>query len=172
LNRHLKTGLLVFLLGCSGVRADQYLTEEQALALALEKPKAARRMELPNEEPAAVDTLKAFVGDLKGGGKGVVFLDAVIGKHDAIDYMVVVSSGGEVRRIEILEYREAYGGQVRGAHWRKQFIGKKPSAPPEHGENIQNIAGATLSCKHVTEGVAKILKIFEERKSEMLGKTP
>jgi hypothetical protein len=37
-----------------------------------------------------------------------------------------------------------------------------------HGRDINNIAGATLSCRHVTEGVEKLLKIFREKKRELL----
>src|SRR5436853_967266 len=157
-----RSALFLFALAvCPLAHAEQYLTESQALALAFEKPAAVRRLELANSEPMAVDKLKVFTGELKSGaGRGAAFIDAVIGKHQPITYMVVVNAGGEIRRVEILEYRETYGGQVREEPWRRQFEGKKPGSPPEHGEDIQNIAGATLSCRHVTEGVAKILKIF------------
>lgn len=165
-----RIALLLLVLTLSPLaRAEEYLTEEQALALAFEKPAAVKRFETPNKEPMAADKLKVFVGELKGGaGRGAAFIDEVIGKHQPITYMVVVNGDGEVRRVEILEYRETYGGQVREESWRKQFQGKKPDSPPEHGEDVKNIAGATLSCKHVTAGVAKILKIFEEKKAEFL----
>ena len=148
--------------------AEHYLTVEEALELAFEKPAKVRKFVLPNRAPAATKKLLAFSGELKGGGRGAAFIDAVIGKHEPITYMVVVSEEGEVTRIEILEYRESYGGQVRYESWREQFTGKKDGDPMHHGTDINNIAGATLSCRHVTEGVEKLLKIFEEKKSELL----
>jgi len=155
--------LLAALLPAGGfARAETFLTQDQALALVFEKPAGARKTDLP-------DGLRAFTGEMKKGGRGVAFIDAVIGKHEPITYLVAVNADGEVQRVEILEYREAYGGEIRQASWREQFKGAKSDHPPEHGGEIRNIAGATLSCKHVTEGVAKVLKTFEENKERLLG---
>ena len=168
--RVLPAGILLLAMCVDGF-AEEYLTIDEALALAFEKPGEVRKFGLPNRAPAATKRLLAFVGELKGGeGRGVAFIDAVIGKHEPITYMVVVDAEGEVRRIEILEYLESYGGQVRYESWRSQFHGKKPGDPMRHGIDVNNIAGATLSCRHVTEGVAKILKIFEESKKDLLSK--
>lgn len=92
---------------------------------------------------------------------GVIFFDKVIGKHEFIDYVVAISVDGEVRHVEILEYRESYGGQIRGPKWRAQFRGKTAGARLRLGDDIYNISGATLSCRHVTDGVKKLLAIFE-----------
>ena len=49
----------------------------------------------------------------KTSGGGIFVLDHVIGKHLYIDYAVSIE-GGRVRRVDILAYRESYGGdQVR-----------------------------------------------------------
>ena len=49
------------------------------------------------------------------GGKleGFFIVDYVIGKHLVIDYAVALSPAGTVRRIEILNYRESYGGVLK-----------------------------------------------------------
>ena len=152
--------------------AEQYLTNDEAIKLVFENPKQVRKQEMANREPSASDKLLVFTGELRNEkGRGIAFIDNVIGKHEPITYLVALNAKGEIQRVEILEYREAYGGQVRQEEWREQFHGKKPGDALKHGEQIKNIAGATLSCKHVTEGVAKILKIFSARKSELLGKT-
>ena len=88
---------------------------------------------------------------------GWFVVDQVIGKHEFITYAVGLDAGGAVKQIEILEYRESYGDQVRGAGWRAQFVGKKADAPLKLGGDIKNISGATLSSKHVTDGVKRIL---------------
>jgi Na+-translocating ferredoxin:NAD+ oxidoreductase RnfG subunit len=88
---------------------------------------------------------------------GTLFLDYVIGKHEKIDYVVALSPKGEVAQIEILEYRESYGGEIRGKKWRGQFYGKKADSPLRFNGDIYNISGATMSCRHVTEGVKRVL---------------
>ena len=90
---------------------------------------------------------------------GYVYFDQVIGKHLYIDYAVVVEPGGRVRRVEILEYRESYGGEVRGANWLSQFVGKTQASPVALEKDIRNISGATLSARHIAEGVKKVLSV-------------
>jgi Na+-transporting NADH:ubiquinone oxidoreductase subunit NqrC len=48
---------------------------------------------------------------------------------------------------------------VRDPRWRAQFVGKRAGAPLSLDDDIQNISGATLSCRHVTEGVKRILAL-------------
>jgi FMN-binding domain len=83
----------------------------------------------------------------------------VIGKHLYIDYAVSIE-GGRVRRVDILAYRESYGGEVRSPSWLSQFVGKTSASPLKVGSDIRNISGATLSSMHVTEGVKRILAAY------------
>jgi Na+-transporting NADH:ubiquinone oxidoreductase subunit NqrC len=62
--------------------------------------------------------------------------------------------------VEILEYREAYGGEVRGEGWRKQFVGRSHADPVQISRDIKNISGATLSCQHVTDGIRRLLALY------------
>jgi Na+-translocating ferredoxin:NAD+ oxidoreductase RnfG subunit len=96
-----------------------------------------------------------------GRSQGYFILDYVIGKHLAIDYAVALTPTGEVRQIEILTYRETYGGEIRNADWRKQFVGKTARSPLSLNNDIRNISGATLSSRHVTEGVKRLLSTYE-----------
>jgi FMN-binding domain len=95
----------------------------------------------------------------KTGSGGVFVLDHVIGKHLYIDYAVAIE-GGRVRRVDILAYRESYGGEVRSPSWLSQFVGKTSASPLKVGSDIRNISGATLSSMHVTEGVKRILAAY------------
>jgi Na+-translocating ferredoxin:NAD+ oxidoreductase RnfG subunit len=90
-------------------------------------------------------------------------VDHVIGKHLYIDYAVALDAGGRVTRVEILQYRESYGGEVKDAAWLAQFVGKTASSPLAVGQDIRNISGATLSSHHVTEGVKRILAAYGNR---------
>src|SRR5579863_8142098 len=68
---------------------------------------------------------------------GWFLVDAVIGKHDLITYAVALDSEGKLRQLEILEYRETYGGEVRNPRWRAQFTGKHHGDAVQLGEDIQ-----------------------------------
>ena len=92
---------------------------------------------------------------------GWLVIDEVIGKHEMITYAVALSPTGTVQGIEILEYVESYGYEVADPQWRKQFTGKTVSDPIKLNQDIQNIGGATLSCKHITDGVKRVTVLYD-----------
>ena len=104
-----------------------------------------------------------FQGDRiwKASDGGWLIVDEVVGKHEMITYAVSLSPTGGVQGIEILEYVESYGYEVAEASWRKQFIGKTVNDPIKLNQDIQNIGGATLSCKHLTDGVKRVLTFYD-----------
>lgn len=93
-------------------------------------------------------------------------VDQVVGKSELITYAVAFGADGTVRSVEILDYREAHGGEIRLAGWRKQFVGKNANDPVELNRDIRNISGATLSCRHVTEGVQRLLRLCAALRAE------
>lgn len=99
----------------------------------------------------------------KRGGTtlGYVFIDEVIGKFELITYAVGVGFDGAITQVEILSYRESHGSEVRIAGWRKQFVGKTSAAPIRVGEDIANISGATLSCKHIADGIKRVVSVVD-----------
>lgn len=104
-----------------------------------------------------VDAGRVWKAEAGGHVLGIFVFDRVIGKHLFIDYAVALDPGGHVHSVEILQYRESYGGEVRSPSWLAQFVGKTSGSPLEVGRDIRNISGATLSSAHVTEGVKRIL---------------
>jgi hypothetical protein len=152
---------------CQTVQATTYLSVEQAqrllfgdqmltpapISLSAEDVASLERQTGTHYYPGAVRAWKA--------DSGVLFIDAVVGKHDLITYALAVNNEGKVRQLEILEYREAYGGEVRSNSFRKQFVGRSHADPVQIGHDIQNISGATLSCQHVTDGVRQLLALYE-----------
>jgi len=92
---------------------------------------------------------------------GFFVVDEVLGKHEFITYAVGLNADGTIKQIEILTYRESYGYEVRNSDWRAQFVGKNASAPLKLNKDIKNISGATLSCRHITDGVKRILATYE-----------
>ncbi len=92
---------------------------------------------------------------------GYVFVDEVIGRQDFITYAVAIDVGGKLQPIEILSYRESHGGEIRNAAWRKQFAGRSTPAQLKFPTDIKNIAGATLSSEHVTQGVRWLTALWQ-----------
>jgi len=95
------------------------------------------------------------------GGKplGTFFADAVIGKQEYIGYALALDAAGRVLRLDVLEYRETHGWEIRNERWRAQFAGKSIADPVEVNRDVANISGATLSCRHVTDGVRRLLAL-------------
>src|SRR5215470_8768733 len=62
---------------------------------------------------------------------GFFIVDYVIGKHLVIDYAAGLSPDGHVKGVEVLEYRESYGGEITSHDWLAQFVGKTSRDPLE-----------------------------------------
>jgi Na+-translocating ferredoxin:NAD+ oxidoreductase RnfG subunit len=101
---------------------------------------------------------------------GFVVTDDVVGKFELISYAVGIDANGAVKQVEILSYRESHGHEIRLPAWRKQFVGKTAASMIQVGDDIANISGATLSCKHVTDGVKRIVSVVDlARRNGVLG---
>ncbi len=153
--------------------AIRYLSVEQAQRLAF--PDATRFVEAHVIfTPADVATIERRSGQkVRARGQqvwralvedrlvGFFVVDYVIGKHLVIDYAVALDPSGKVGHVEILEYRESYGGEIANRSWLAQFVGKTSRDPVELDQDIRNISGATLSSRHVAEGIKRILAFHE-----------
>jgi len=102
---------------------------------------------------------QVFAAKKDGATEGWLIVDQVIGKAEAITYALALDAQGAVTRLEVLEYRETHGGEIRLPAWRKQFVGKTAVDPVRLDADIHNISGATLSCRHVTDGVRRLLSL-------------
>src|SRR5262245_36731776 len=57
----------------------------------------------------------------RGAHGEYVIVDEVLGKHEMIKYAVGIDAAGKIKQIEILQYNESYGYEIRTAEWRAQF---------------------------------------------------
>jgi len=149
-------------------QAKIYVSVEQAQKIlfpnkALLKNPIIITGDLQDKMRAASSIRHPFQGDRiwKASDGGWLVIDEVVGKHEMITYAVAINPNGSVAGIEVLEYVESYGYEVAEAQWRKQFIGKTASDPIKLNQDIQNIGGATLSCKHLTDGVKRITVLYD-----------
>jgi Na+-translocating ferredoxin:NAD+ oxidoreductase RnfG subunit len=168
--------VLSVLLCClsSGVaRAERYLTTDQALRLCF--PQADRfedrTHQFTSEQKKAVAKKSGVPARLRGqrfwiarqstNVLGLLVADHVLGKHEIIDYAVALAPDGKVLQVEILEFRESHGYEIRGEKWRNQFKGRTTKDKLRLNGDIYNISGATISCRAVTEGVKRVLATYE-----------
>jgi hypothetical protein len=88
---------------------------------------------------------------------GFAIVRAVKGKDQPITFLVATDTTDRLRDVDILVYREPYGGEVAYDAWRRQFRGKSSADALQVGRDIRTISGATISVHAVTLGVRKAL---------------
>jgi len=149
-------------------QAKIYTSVEQALKILLPNKTLTKNPiiitdDLQEKMRAASSIRYPFKGERiwKAADGSWLVIDEVIGKHEMITYAVALSPSGIILGIEILEYVESYGYEVAEPDWRKQFVGKTVSDPIKLNQDIQNIGGATLSCKHITDGVKRVTTLYD-----------
>ena len=88
---------------------------------------------------------------------GFAAVDNVIGKDQPITFLVAIDPADRLKDVDILAYREPYGGEVAYDAWRRQFRGKSAADSLRVGREIRSISGATISVNAVTLGVKRLL---------------
>ena len=89
---------------------------------------------------------------------GFAVVREVKGKDQPITFLVATDTADRLRDIDILVYREPYGGEVAYEAWRRQFRGKSADDQLQVGRDIRSISGATISVHSVTTGVLRALR--------------
>jgi hypothetical protein len=153
--------------------ANTYLTVEQAQKVcfpgatefvpATVKLTPAQMKAIEKDSGVRVRLNSQRVWRAQAGDKflGWLIQDEVLGKHEFITWTLALNADGSVKQIEILDYRETYGYEIRNDKWRAQFYGKLHGAKLRLDDDIKNISGATLSCRHITDGVKRLLAFYD-----------
>ena len=92
--------------------------------------------------------------------------DAVVGKHEKIRYAVGIDRAGRIVGVEILQYNETYGYQVRDATWRRQFIGKTAGDPVRLGD--RTVGHLTSVVRHHEDGPIALALVKRNTDTEAL----
>ncbi len=82
----------------------------------------------------------------------------MLGKEQPITFLVAIDLADRLKDVDILVYREPYGGEVAYESWRRQFRGRGTDAPLVPGRDIRSISGATISVNAVTAGIRRALR--------------
>ena len=158
---------LTALVAAAPARATVYLSIEDAQrAMFGEAAMTAQPLTLDAaqmkaiEKAGGVPVRGSLVRAWRAADGGWFLVDAVIGKSELITYAIGLGADGRIKQVEVLEYREAHGGEIRYPGWRKQFVDKQAGDELRVGDDIQGISGATLSCEHVTNGIRRLLATY------------
>ena len=148
--------------------AVQYITVDQArraifpgksfaaapIKLALSQRKAI-------EQASGVRILHDEPQVWRVSARGWFIVEEVVGKHELITYAAGINGDDSVKQIEVMDCCEICGGQSRDQKWRTQFVGKTSKSTLDLDNDIKNNSGATLSCRHITDGVKRLLAFYD-----------
>ena len=87
-------------------------------------------------------------------------LDNVLGKSMPITFLVIMGIDGRIINLDVIKYREAYGGEVDNKNWLAQFTNSTDTSQFTVGKNIDGISGATISVNSLSKGIQKIAVLF------------
>ncbi len=156
------------LLAPGGIHAQVYLSREHAKDILLTGKAEARHIVLSRKEKKRIEQASdievaqsEFDAWRSADGDWLIF-DTVEGRYEAIDIAVAIDAEGEVRGVEILTYREIYGYEVRSPKWRRQFQGKTSESRLKLNKDIENLSGATISSRSITEGVKRLIHTWDQ----------
>jgi len=98
---------------------------------------------------------------------GYAVIDNVRGKDQSITYILTVTPELAIKDVDILIYRESYGGEIMNSSWLRQFFSKMPGDDLRPGREIRIITGATISSRSVTLGIKRVLSLLHVIKSRL-----
>lgn len=104
-----------------------------------------------------VDTANVLRVTRDGRFAGWALVRDVRGREQAITILVAADTALRIMDVDVLVYREPYGGEVAYDSWRRQFRGRGAQDSLRVGRDIRGISGATISVNAVTLGVRRAL---------------
>jgi Na+-translocating ferredoxin:NAD+ oxidoreductase RnfG subunit len=162
------------LAGAAGrVSAVEYATREALLSQQFHASERVtfRKFHLNPQERAQVEARLGralpksdytfFVALTHGQPDGYALFDDQLGQHEPISFATFFYTAGRVTRVEIVAYREPFGDGVRAERFRKQFVGRSAKSQFRPGQDIDAIAGATISSRSLCVGVARGAVLLE-----------
>ncbi len=151
-----------------GAQAIAYLNEQEAQQTIFGNIKLTKNFITLTDDQAkqikdisSMDVRSKEVKMWQAANGATFIIDEVLGKHEFITYAIGINKDGTIKQIEIMNYNETYGYEIRNKDWRDQFVGKNVASDFKFDGDIKNISGATLSCKHVTQGVKRVLATYD-----------
>jgi thiamine biosynthesis lipoprotein len=150
---------------CLVGRTETYLTKDEALLLAFPgaetitettvtvSPEQEAQIGKLVEGAPAPASVTYFVGRTKEKLLGYAVIAEAPGRFEPFTFLLAVTPAGAIRAVEILLYQSSRGREVRQRSFLKQFGGKTLANKLRLKDDIKHVAGATLSCRGLTESI-------------------
>lgn len=148
---------------------DFFRTSERVTYVEVQTAEAAKEVQRLLGYTPKKKKYVVFVGRTADKIDGYAIIDDEQGQHEPITFAVKVSPAGLVERMEVMVYREGYGGEIREERFRKQFAGRAVAGPGDVADGVVAISGATISSKAMTIGVkraAALISVVQRRESQ------
>lgn len=174
--RHFRAGLLfavVWLTQADAAQAKDYWTPQALLSQHFHSSERVSYVRL-KLDPTERNRIEArlgrslpkpeytiFVAQSRGKTDGYAVFDEQLGQHEPISFATFFDASGRVTRVEIVAYREPFGDGVRAERFRNQFLGRDAQSKYRPGEDIDAVAGATISSRSLCMGVERAAALLE-----------
>lgn len=99
---------------------------------------------------------------------GYIYVGKAPSMKKVFDYVILFNTDLRIKKSKVLIYREDYGLQIGSQRWLKQFIGLTIEDNVTYGENIDAIAGATISASSMTRATNAVLQSLKKLKEEQI----
>lgn len=166
--------ILALGLPLAGVRAQERLTQEEALRLAFPAPLVIERRTafLADSDLARARAIAGpevemtqrvityYVARRDTGAVGAAFFDGHRVRTDQEVVMVVVGSDGNVARVEVLRFDEPPEYRA-SSRWLDQFRGKSLNDELAVRRGIANLTGASLTSRAIVRSVRRVLALAQ-----------
>lgn len=170
--RSIMVGLGISILGPALLFAKVFYAKDEALKLAFPDADQVemRTFFLTNDELAWAEQMARtriesklftlYMGKKRGAIIGYAAIDTHIVRTLPETFMVVLSPQGQVRTVVVLAFHEPTE-YFPSERWLAQFHNEKLSPDLWVGQHIAGIAGSTLTAQAMTQGIRKVLALFE-----------
>lgn len=101
-----------------------------------------------------------YLGKKEGQPLGYALIDSRPVRSQNITYLVLINTQARIEKVVVLAFNEP-PEYIVSPEWNKQFVDKERTSVLMPGQDIQGIAGSTLSVNAMSEGVRKALALHE-----------
>lgn len=162
--------LMVFCAVAAGALAYTNQVTSKVIAENERRAKVAQMQELfptvENLEDRTVEGQSGTLGfDAAGKLVGVIAEARTEGYGGTIRFSLAVDGEGKIVQLKIIDHAETpgLGAKITEEGFRNQFVGKTVDSPLTAGQDIDIIAGATVSARAMANGVKKALQDITTR---------
>lgn len=146
----------------ANVLSDAHYIKEEIKVLTQKQWDAVEKNAKVELHPALDGKYHFFIGEKDGQIVSYVVIDVVYGKRGPIQYMIILSPGGKIKEVVLLEHSERLGKPSAVRRFLRQFTGKTVRDKLRFKKDIHAVTGATVSSRSISNGIRKAVHVFNE----------